>query len=641
MAIDKKPVEMYGPSYPERGAKEREDDLSVALYRTEREAARLTRRFQRKEAKYSKDMATYVDDAADDFKGEVKYRPLRKKRLEIEAPGELTRKRGRFGSTQKVLKRDAEGKAYVGKFEKESWRKVEGRRVGDGPTPRRKKTIELDASGKLISKKVKRPRYDEQWELDENGTPIRTKYFNQRKRDGRFFRPISEEMSAPYEYEGSDDKFREIKRTKGSTVTIDERDKNGKLRPVRRKNWKISESYRKSKDTQTLDVTITRLPGLLGGAFSTSYESLLDLEGNEIGRNMKEVKRLWSRTSDTYSKERQLLRSEHAIGKLFRAETNYNAGVGGDGERKKIVTKYILGRKWSTDKKNWTQSEIDAEKLRSEERARHQNEHTDKTSATNPISPTSPTSMPQPGGSQQARNNVLSGSGQQSVVAAAVSHQPTRATSLLRHVQSPKSKPITNTPNALPSPPHQSPDPPAQGKQEAAVATHTSDADDIDAQLLAALSSLETPAASSASPSLRSRNSRLLSDRDSSAMKLGRTDKTNASTNPEHALDSAVAAFVGQKGTGNAAHDRSRLSKDRSCTNDQVRKPVGQPQNTSLFHLASLRTQSSDADDKDGAASSLTSYTTAGSRPEDDLHAAMMQDAAERRGYVPRDLHGR
>jgi hypothetical protein len=286
---------------------------------------------------------------------------LSSKRLRFNATGELTRESGRFGTKREVLKRDAEsGEEYLGRFEKESWRQKAGK-------PRKAQSWTRDKNGKILSGYKTRAdgRFDERWELDEKGNPIRTKYFTKRKRDGRFFRSISEEMSGPYESGLNKRKYRTLTRKKGSNEKVYERDDDGNLELIARRRLGYSWASRKSKDRKTSTNSNEHLWGL----FSKSYQLLLDENGNELARDIRARRRFLSKRSAVFDERTRLqTSSQHKVGKfLYKNDTDFHITKG-----TKTVTRKILGLKvFGTKTVFLDPSEIAGQELREEEAAEH------------------------------------------------------------------------------------------------------------------------------------------------------------------------------------------------------------------------------------------------------------------------------
>ncbi|MER8576688.1 effector protein [Mesorhizobium sp. M1409] len=348
--IGKKPVKLRNPGYKQaRSARRAEDQRSRAL-ETAEQASRIKRELERpsKQKRYAKEMDIF-DSVEEGYRGEVGFKLIGNKRLRIHKDGERTRRSGIVNRTTEVLKRDPDsGNVYIGRLEKEGWRK--------------KRSYEFDGKGELRS--LSRERNDgsfrERWERDETGNLIRTSYFTNRLRDGRIFRAISEEMSAPYESGPDNKKYRILTRRKGSKTEVFERDEDGNLELVGRKTRGFRRCSRKSRDGRTKETEIKSLFG------SKTYQSLLDVNGNEVGRNIRSHRRLLNKRSATFDeKTNQRTGAKHTFGKVYKSESRYFSNG------TKIVSKKILGVKLSMDLKRLTRDERKAREMGAEEAAQH------------------------------------------------------------------------------------------------------------------------------------------------------------------------------------------------------------------------------------------------------------------------------
>ncbi|RNJ41484.1 effector protein [Mesorhizobium erdmanii] len=348
--IGKKPVKLRNPAYKQARSARREEDQRFRALETAQQALGIRRELERpsKQKRYAKEMDIF-DSVEEGYRGEVGYKLIGNKRLRIHKDGERTRKSGIVNRTTEVLKRDPDsGSVYIGRLEKEGWRK--------------KRSYEFDAKGELHS--LSRERNDgsfrERWERDETGKLIRTSYFTNRLRDGRIFRPISEEMSAPYESGPDNKKYRILTRRKGSKTEVFERDEDGNLELVGRKAGGFRRYSTKSRDGRTRETAIKSLFG------SKNYKSLIDANGNEVGRNIRSHRRLLNKRSATYDeKTNQLTGAKHTFGKMYKSETRYLSNG------TKVVSKEILGVKLSTDLKKLTSDESKAREMGAEEAAQH------------------------------------------------------------------------------------------------------------------------------------------------------------------------------------------------------------------------------------------------------------------------------
>ncbi|MBO9126486.1 MULTISPECIES: virA/G regulated protein [Rhizobium] len=330
-----------------RSAKRLSEQTRKALL-TEEEATRTLARFETpdQKRKYAADMQI-IDKLDAGFRGEISYKMLGNKRLRVDSPDELTREHGILRKTKKVLKRNAEtGDIYLGLHEKKTWRSVSSHLYAEDGTLR----------AKLV--KYKHGRFEEKWERDENGLLIRTRHVNR----NRLFQPISEKVSAPYRSGPENRVFRELTRQKGSKQEIFERDDKGNLELVGSKRLGFSKNLTKAADRQTSRTTIRKL----GGAFSKSYSSLLDKEGNELGRDISSHRRLFNKRSAVYDDASgQLKSTKHTFGKIYKSETAYlNADV-------KKVSKKILGVTVRRKLTALSEQEHDAQKLRNLESIEH------------------------------------------------------------------------------------------------------------------------------------------------------------------------------------------------------------------------------------------------------------------------------
>ncbi|MEI8703362.1 MULTISPECIES: effector protein [unclassified Mesorhizobium] len=348
--IGKRPVKLREPAYKQARSARREEDQRFRALETAQHVRGIKREFERpsKQKRYAKVMDIF-DSVEEGYRGEVGYKLIGNKRLRIHKDGELTRKSGIVNMTTEVLKRDPDsGSVYIGRLEKKGWRK--------------KRSYEFDAKGELHS--LSRERNDgsfrERWERDETGNLIRTSYFTNRLRDGRIFRAISEEMGAPYESGPDNKKYRILTRKKGSKTEVFERDEDGNLELVGRKARGFRKYSTKSRDGRTRE---TAIKGLFG---SKNYKSLLDVNGNEVGRNIRSHRRLLNKRSTTFDeKTNQLTGAKHTLGKMYKSETRYLSNG------TKVVSKKILGVKLSTDLRRLNRDEIKAREMGAEEAAQH------------------------------------------------------------------------------------------------------------------------------------------------------------------------------------------------------------------------------------------------------------------------------
>ncbi|QCJ00993.1 virA/G regulated protein [Agrobacterium larrymoorei] len=330
-----------------RSAKRLHEQMLKA-WLTEEEASRKRAPFEtpQQKRKYSADMQI-VDRLDPGFRGEISYKMLGNKRIRVDSPEELTRMHGILRKTTKVLKRNAEtGDVYLALHKKKTWSSVSSHLYAEDGTLRAKHV------------KYKDGRFEEKWERDENGLLIRTKYVNR----NRLFHPISEKVSEPYRAGTENRLFRELTRQKGAKQETFERDDKGNLELIGSKRLGFSKNSTKAADRQTSRTKIRKL----GGAFSKSYRSLLDKEGNELGRDISSHRRLFNKRSAVYDDASgQLTSTKHTFGKIYKSETAYlNEDV-------KQISKKILGVTVRRKLTTLNQQERDAQTLRNSESTDH------------------------------------------------------------------------------------------------------------------------------------------------------------------------------------------------------------------------------------------------------------------------------
>ncbi|MDX0500910.1 effector protein [Sinorhizobium medicae] len=377
--IGKKPAKLRNPAYKQaRSARREEEQRFQALETAQQARGELER--PSKQKRYAKVMDIF-DSVGEGYRGEVGYKLIGNKRLNIAKDGELTHKSGIASRKTEVLRRDPDsGSVYISRLGKEGWRK--------------KRSYEFDAKGELhsLSRERKDGSFRERWERDETGNLIRTSYFTNRLQDGRIFRAISEELSAPYEGPNNK-KYRLLTRRKGSKTEVFERDEVGNLELVERKARGFREYSTKSRDGRTKE---TERKSLFG---SKTYQSLLDVNGNEVGRNIRSHRRLLNKRSAKFDeKTNQLTEAKHTVGKMYKSETRYLPNG------MKVVSRKFFGVKLLTDLKKLTSDESKAFEMGAEEAAQHK--ETWKSVVVTPKLPSS--SMPKQLGSAVAQ---LDGSG--------------------------------------------------------------------------------------------------------------------------------------------------------------------------------------------------------------------------------------
>ncbi|MGO6747320.1 hypothetical protein ACCS93_33500 [Rhizobium ruizarguesonis] len=346
-------------------ARIREADHRFQARATQSGAAKIASRLNRsdKRKRYEMDLEL-LDKAGTAYRGEVGYDPIGNKRLIVETEGELTRERGYFTKTRKVQKRDSDGKAYIGRFEKES--------------RRRKSRYDFDETGKLTAKSVrdKDGRFEEKWERDENDVLIRTKYSTSRFRDVGDGPAVYEELHGPFERNGK--KYRTLVRQVGSTKSVFERDQDGNLQQISHETPNFSKFTTKSKDEKTSRTDIKHR-----GKFSKSYLSRLDADGREISREITSIRRLWNKRSAKYDdKTGRMTGAKHTFGKLYKSETQFL------GETQKYTTRKIFGLRLLPRKlKALTPEELNAAAIRTADVSEHEKAWKDATFVHQPPTP--------------------------------------------------------------------------------------------------------------------------------------------------------------------------------------------------------------------------------------------------------------
>ncbi|MBY3391042.1 effector protein [Rhizobium laguerreae] len=348
--IGKKPAKLLNPAYKQARSARREEEQRLRALETAQQARGIMSELERpsRQKRYAKDIDIF-DSVGEGYRGEVGYTLIGNKRLNIAKDGERTRKSGIVSRKTEVLRRDPDsGSLYISRLGKEGWRK--------------KRNYEFDAKGELhsLSRERKDGSFRERWERDETGNLVRTSYFTNRLRDGRIFGSISEELSAPYESGPDNKKYRLLTRRKGSKTELFERDEDANLELVGRKARGFREFSTKSRDGRTKETERTSLFG------SKTYQSLLDVNGNEVGRNIRSHRRLLNKRSATFDeKTNQLTEAKHTVGKMYKSETRYlSNGM-------KVVSKKFFGVKLHTDLKKLTSDESKAFEMGAEEAAQH------------------------------------------------------------------------------------------------------------------------------------------------------------------------------------------------------------------------------------------------------------------------------
>ncbi|NMV72360.1 hypothetical protein QOV31_005230 (plasmid) [Agrobacterium fabrum] len=351
VSINKKSLK-ESPTANTRHSDERLVDQLGQAYLAEREAGQRRARFEAPEAlkKYASKLQV-LDKLDADFRGAIANRPFGSEQLRIDNPGELTHQRGMLRKTKKVFVRDqTTGTLRLSHYERSGWTHI--------------RRYHYDQRGMLSEKHVKSKGgdFEEKWERDENGELMRTRYVDRRTLAGRALNPISEEIGTPYESGPDDRLYRVLRRREGSQQDTFERDDKGNLELIASKRTGFSMSSQKSADRQTSETSIHKL----GAAFSKSYRSRLDKDGNELGRDVSTHRRLLNKRSAVYDEATgELKRSKHTFSKIYKAETTYlNADI-------KEVSKKILGVTVGKRLKTLSERELEAQRLRAAERSLH------------------------------------------------------------------------------------------------------------------------------------------------------------------------------------------------------------------------------------------------------------------------------
>ncbi|NTF91479.1 hypothetical protein G6L46_30390 [Agrobacterium rhizogenes] len=351
VSINKKSLK-ESPKADTRHSDERLVDQLGQAYLAEREAVERRARFEAPEAlkKYASKLRV-LNKLDADFLGEIANRPFGSEQLRVDNPGELTHQRGRLRKTKKVFVRDqATGALRLSHYERSGWTHI--------------RRYQYDQGGMLSEKHVKSKgsAFEEKWERDENGELMRTRYVDRRRLTGQALRPISEEIGTSYESGPENRPYRVLTRREGSDRKTFERDDKGNLELIASKRMGFSMSSQKAVDRQTSETSIRKL----GGAFSKSYRSRLDKDGNELARDVSTHRRLLNKRSAVYDEATgELTHSKHTFGKIYKAETTYlNADI-------KEVSRKILGVTVGKELKTLSERELEAQRLRAAERALH------------------------------------------------------------------------------------------------------------------------------------------------------------------------------------------------------------------------------------------------------------------------------
>ncbi|NTI26894.1 virA/G regulated protein (plasmid) [Rhizobium rhizogenes] len=351
VSITKKTV-AKSPTIDMRRATQRLVEQMRNAVLTEEKAMKRRGRFEapQKKQKYAADIRL-VDKLGADFQGEISYKLLGNKRLRVDNARELTREHGLLRKNMKVLKRNLEtGEFHLSLHERKTWASVTRHQYGEDGTLRTKHVKHRDG------------RFEEKWERDENDTLIRTRYVNRGRLNRRLFQGTSEEMTAPYRGGPENRLYRKLTRQVGSKRETFERDDKGNLELIARKGLGFSKNSTKAEDRNTSHTRIRKL----GGAFNKSYRSLLDKEGNELGRDILSHRRLFNKRSAIYDDATgELKGTKHTFGKLYKNEAEYL------GDQVIKVSKKILGVTVQRRLRGLNEQEHDAQTLRALESVRH------------------------------------------------------------------------------------------------------------------------------------------------------------------------------------------------------------------------------------------------------------------------------
>ncbi|MGO6944646.1 virA/G regulated protein [Rhizobium johnstonii] len=327
------------------------EQLRNAL-RTEEKAMKRRGRLEvpQKMKKYAADIRL-VDKLGAEFRGEISYKLLGNKRLRVDNAGELMREHGLLKKNREVLKRNVgTGAFYLSLHERKTWTRVAKHQYAEDGTLRTKHVKHRDG------------RFEEKWERDENNTLIRTRYVNRGRLNRRLFQPTSEEMTAPYRGGPENRLYRRLTRQVGSRQEVFERDDKGKLELIARKRLGFSKKSTKAEDHNTSYTKIRKL----GGTFSKSYRSLLDKEGNEVGRDILSHRRLLNKISAIYDDATgELKGTKHTFGKIYKSEVEYLSDQVIKGSKK------ILGVTVRRRLRGLSEQEHGAQTLRASESVHH------------------------------------------------------------------------------------------------------------------------------------------------------------------------------------------------------------------------------------------------------------------------------
>ncbi|MBY5775494.1 hypothetical protein HFN63_36945 [Rhizobium leguminosarum] len=344
--FEKKPVNLRD-RFDRALEAQRKDDLDSRIRKAQLRAEKIADRLKRQSKldRYEKDMKDRLDKADKEDRGEVGFKPFGNKKLKIEKEGELTRTRGRkrFRKTRKILKRGPDKEVYVGRFEKESWRKTT--------------SYDSDANGVTAISNVYNEggirdgrRFDQQI-ISEDGQLIGKKYYTNRFRDVGIRSAISEEIGDTFERDGK--KYRILTHQQGRRKEIYELEVKpavenpagmggnldeahhlaaigiarvqplpGNLKLIDFRSRWTSRDVKKSVDGKTSQTEIKPHGIFASVRESISYQTRLGPNGEEIGVDITKIGRGWNKRSRTFDDVTGKLTSEkHTLGKLYNSET--------------------------------------------------------------------------------------------------------------------------------------------------------------------------------------------------------------------------------------------------------------------------------------------------------------------------------
>lgn len=297
----------------------------------------------------SKDLKALDDSPGE--KGEIDFRWRKKKTLTKNGDdNELTREWGRFRKVEDVVRRDAKGAEP---------RIEQIKRFNEVSGAERAYKYADDGTHTETHKRRKDGRFEEKWELDEEGNLFRSKYTSKRKRD--LGRTTTETVSEPYiGFDGTT--FRRLTVKKGSKTADYERDKDGKLRLLGKKSRTGSVEVHQDPNRLNDKVETKKYGGLL----SKSYTIRKDEHGTEIGRDTNAKRKLLSKRTAVYDDDSGRLKEEkHSVaGGIYKSKAE-------DRGDKKYVTRRLLGFKISGGKVALSDEEKQAQSNRAAEALLH------------------------------------------------------------------------------------------------------------------------------------------------------------------------------------------------------------------------------------------------------------------------------